>query len=389
MTGSVACIIGTRPEAVKMAPVVRELERRGVEHWVISTGQHRELVHQTLQSFGVDVDVDLDLMTPGQTPTDVAARVFTELPAALKKLQPTSMVVQGDTTTVMAAAIVGAYAGILVAHLEAGLRTGDKTQPFPEELNRMIVGPVADIHLAPTGSSRQNLLREGVDPRTVFVTGNTVIDALLHARDLVTGGGAVAEEPARTRILLTAHRRENFGQPLEDALHAVAAVVQSRPEVSVRYPVHPNPNVSEPAHRILGAVDRVELCEPLGYLELVAAMDQADLIVTDSGGIQEEAPALGKPVLVLRNVTERPDAVESGVARLVGTDPDAIVSSINELLDDPAVYRAMARGSSPYGDGVAAQRVVNALLGEVVPEFCGATETLIDLTAQAQAAPVR
>ncbi len=369
----VLCVIGTRPEAVKMAPVIRELEERLLPHVVLSTGQHRELVHQTLESFGLGVDIDLDLMTPGQTPTDIAARVLASMGEVLGTVDPSWMIVQGDTTTVMAAAIAGAYALVKVAHLEAGLRTGDKSQPFPEELNRIIAGGVADLHLAPTAAARANLLREGVDPTSVIVAGNTVVDALLWARDLVAGtetSDALARlDPTKKLILLTAHRRENFGAPIEEALGAIAELVSSRDDVEILYPVHPNPNVRDVADRTLGSVDGVTLCEPLGYFQLVQAMDRATLVVTDSGGIQEEAPALSKPVLVLRNVTERPEAVDSGVAKLVGTDRQVILDEVTSLLDDPTAYARMARGDSPYGDGKAAQRTVSAILGEPVPFF--------------------
>ncbi len=358
-TRPVLCIIGTRPEAVKMAPVIRELARRDVPHLVLSTGQHRELVAQTLTSFSIGIDIDLDLMTPGQTPTQVAARVLGSLGDLLHELQPSSMIVQGDTTTVMAAAIAGAYARVPVIHLEAGLRTGDRSQPFPEELNRIIAGAAADLHLAPTERSRANLLREGVASSAIVVAGNTVIDALLWAAELVADQPVIPElaalDPNKRLILLTAHRRESFGRPLEDALRAVRRVALERPDVEVLYPVHPNPKVQEPAHRILDGLDNVHLCEPLDYFGLVQVLLRAYLVVTDSGGLQEEAPALAKPVLVLRDVTERPEAVDSGVARLVGTDPERIVGGIDELLDDPLTYALMARGDSPYGDGRAAQ----------------------------------
>lgn len=369
----VLCVIGTRPEAVKMAPMIRELFARHIPHVVLSTGQHRELVRQTLDAFGLQIDIDLDLMTPGQTPTQVAARVLAEMGDVLADVDPSWLVVQGDTTTVMAAAIAGAYARVKVAHLEAGLRTGDKSQPFPEELNRIIAGGVADLHLAPTAAARDNLLREGVDPSTIIVAGNTVVDALLWARDLVSvmdpSPVLAGLDPDKRLILLTAHRRENFGAPIEEALGAIAELMAGRDDVQVLYPVHPNPNVRGVAERILGSVEGVTLCDPLGYFELVQAMERATLVVTDSGGIQEEAPALSKPVLVLRNVTERPEAVHSGVAKLVGTDRAVILAEITSLLDDPDAYDLMAQGDSPYGDGRAAERSIRSLVGESVVPF--------------------
>lgn len=379
----VVCVIGTRPEAVKMAPVVRELRRRNVPHVVLSTGQHRELVHQTLQSFGLAVDIDLDLMTPGQTPTEVAARVLSTLGAMLVDLDPSWMIVQGDTTTVMAAAIAGAYARVKVAHLEAGLRTGDKSQPFPEELNRIIAAGAADLHLAPTAAARNNLLREGIDPDTIVTAGNTVVDALLWARELVTemppSQALQGLDADKRLILLTAHRRENFGAPIEEALGAIAELMATRDDLEVLYPVHPNPNVRGVAERIMGSVKGVTLCDPLGYFELVQAMERAYLVVTDSGGIQEEAPALAKPVLVLRNVTERPEAVDSGVAKLVGTDRGVILTELTSLLDNSEAYGLMAQGDSPYGDGLAAERTVKAILGEDVRFFEPTTEP-VDLS---------
>lgn len=369
----VLCVIGTRPEAVKMAPVVRELTKQGVPHVVVSTGQHRELVHQTLQAFGLAIDIDLDLMTPGQTPTQVASRVLSSLGDLLVEVEPSWMIVQGDTTTVMAAAIAGAYAGVHVAHLEAGLRTGDKSQPFPEELNRIIAGGVADLHLAPTSAAADNLRREAKDEQTIVTTGNTVVDALLWATELVSeqpdSAALASMDPTTTLVLLTAHRRENFGDPIREALGAIAEIARERDDVQFLYPVHPNPMVRDVASEIFEGIDNVTLCDPLDYFELVQVLNRASFVITDSGGIQEESPALSKPVLVLRNVTERPEAVLSGVAKLVGTDATVIRQAVLALLDDPAAYADMARGDSPYGDGGAAKRTVQALLGQQVQEF--------------------
>ncbi len=369
----VLCVIGTRPEAVKMAPVVRELRRRGLKHIVLSTGQHRELVHQTMDSFGLTIDLDLDLMTPGQSPTEVAGRVLSAMGNVLDRLQPSWMIVQGDTTTVMASAIAGAYAQVRVAHLEAGLRTGDKSQPFPEELNRIIAAGVANLHLAPTLAAQENLRHEGIQREHIVVTGNTVVDALFWARQLRnTKTVPVAMRglnPQKRLILLTAHRRENFGAPIEEALRAIADTVASRSDIEVLYPVHPNPNVRGVAEFIMGGVEGITLCDPLDYFDLVAAMTRCHLVITDSGGIQEEAPALSKPVLVLRDVTERPEAVETGVAVLVGTDRDNVIANLISLLDDDRAYDSMAKGASPYGDGNAAERAVCAMLGETVHPF--------------------
>ena len=377
MTAPVLCVIGTRPEAIKMAPVVRELARRGVPHHVVSTGQHRELVRETLDVFGIEVHSDLDLMTDAQTPTDVAARVIAGLGLVIADIAPASVVVQGDTTTVMAAAIAGAYAQVPVAHLEAGLRTGDRRHPFPEEINRRIVGAAADLHFAPTVGARENLLGEGIDPASVVLTGNTVIDALHWATDLLDlappSPVLEAVDSRRRLVLLTAHRRESFGEPMLRIFETVRQLVHDRDDVHVVYPVHPNPNVHGPAHDLLGGLDQVTLCDPLGYLDLIGVMDAAHLVLTDSGGLQEEAPALGKPVLVLRETTERPEAIHYGVADLVGTDPLRIRAAVDDLLDHAHRYTAMARGASPYGDGQASARVVAALQGEQVDEFDPAT----------------
>ncbi len=359
-----------------MAPLVRELERRGIEQTVCVTGQHRDMLDQVNALFGITPDIDLDLMVPGQTPTGVAAKVLTSLEPILTDLQPDWIVVQGDTTTVMAAAIAGAYAKVPVAHLEAGLRTGDRHQPFPEELNRLIAGSVADLHLAPTASARNALLREGKDPAGIVLTGNTVVDALLWARDstadLAPDSPVHRIDPDRRLVLLTAHPTiPAEASPSHDPAAVAELATERRDTLQILYPVHPNPNVRGMADELLGHLDNVELCEPLDYLDLVRAMDAASFVITDSGGIQEEAPALGKPVLVLRDVTERPEAVTAGVARLVGTDPVAIATWTRALLDDPATYADMARGSSPYGDGRAAERAVSAMLGETVEPFAG------------------
>ncbi|MGI9624837.1 MAG: non-hydrolyzing UDP-N-acetylglucosamine 2-epimerase [Acidimicrobiales bacterium] len=373
MTSPVLCVIGTRPEAVKLAPVISELRRRDVDHLVLSTGQHRELVDAILNGFGLESDIDLEIMTAEQSPTAVAARVLERLEPVLQTLHPSTVLVQGDTTTVMATGIAAAYAQVSVAHLEAGLRTGDRSQPFPEEHNRVLATAVADLHFAPTWRARNNLLREGVSESKIVVTGNTVIDALLWARDLVAGQPKPTPleslNPDKALILMTAHRRESHGARLEETFSAVRQLVTERDDTAVLYPVHPSPAVREPARRLLGDLDDVALCDPLGYRDLVSVLDSSKLVLTDSGGIQEEAPAFGKPVLVLRDTTERPEAVESGVARLVGTSAASILNAVNELLDNPTAYAKMAVGDSPYGDGLAAGRVVAALQGEPLSEF--------------------
>ena len=372
----VMSVFGTRPEAIKMAPVVQRLAGTdGIESVLCVTGQHRHMLDQVLELFGVEPDIDLDLMRPGQTPTGVLTSVLSALGPLLDEQRPDVLLVQGDTTTAMAAALAAAYAGIRVGHVEAGLRTFDKTQPFPEELNRLVVGACGDLHFAPTARSAGNLIAERHDPETVWITGNSVIDALLavHRRDVVLEAddplNAVPWDDAQV-ILLTAHRRENFGRPIRDALGAVASIVDSSKErVHVVYPVHPNPEVTAAVADTVAGHSGFTILEPLDYERLVHAMGRATLVITDSGGIQEEAPALGKPVLVLRDVTERPEAVEFGTVALVGCDPDRIVSEATELLENPAAYEAMACRTNPYGDGRAAERIVNAVLGLPVEEF--------------------
>ena len=357
----VVCVIGTRPEAIKMAPVVAALRRSGwAEARVLLTGQHRELADSALAFFGIRPDVDLDLMRPGQTPADLAARTLVALDAALAREAPAAVLAQGDTTTVLATALACFYARVPFGHVEAGLRTGRLDAPFPEEGHRAVAGRLASVHFAPTASARDNLLREGVDPATVHVTGNTVIDALLEAARLAPGFDD-GRPPGGRLLLVTAHRRDSFGAPLRRVCRAVATLHDRFPDVGVLWPVHPNPSVRPVVEAALGGLPRVRLCGPLPYGAFVAALSGSDLVLTDSGGVQEEAPALGKPVLVLRSESERPEAVAAGVARLVGTDPHAIVREASRLLTDPAAYRVMARGASPYGDGRAAPRVVDAL----------------------------
>jgi UDP-N-acetylglucosamine 2-epimerase (non-hydrolysing) len=357
----VACIVGTRPEAVKMAPVILALrEAAWAETIVVATAQHRHLLDQVLALFGIKPDVDLDLMRPGQSLPDLTARIVTGLDAAFDDIRPDIVLAQGDTTTVMGAALVSFNRRIPFGHVEAGLRTGDLQNPFPEEMNRKVAGILARWHFAPTQVSRDNLLAEGTPAETVHVTGNTVIDALL---DIAPRAGdiGVALDPQRKLVLVTAHRRENFGAPMDAACRAIRTLADVRDDVEFLFPVHPNPNVRRSVDAFLLGHPRIHLVEPLDYGPFVAAMRRATLILTDSGGVQEEAPALGKPVLVLREETERPEAVAEGVVALVGCDHDRIVGAVQRLLDDPAAYAAMARGVSPYGDGQAAARIVAIL----------------------------
>lgn len=350
-----------------MAPVVARLAMTpGVESRLCVTAQHRQMLDQVLELFDIHPDYDLDLMRHDQSLSELTAAVFTDLEPVLLAFQPDWVLVQGDTTTVMAAALLAYYHRVRVGHVEAGLRTGDKWQPFPEEINRRVAGAVADLHFAPTEWARANLGRENVPPERIVVTGNPVIDALYaviaQPCDLARGPLA-GVEPARRVILVTAHRRENFGEPLEHIFRALRSIAEAySDDVHLVYPVHLNPNVQGPAQRLLGDVPNISLIEPLDYLPMVHLMKRAHLVLTDSGGLQEEAPALGTPVLVLREVTERPEAIEAGTAHLVGTDPVRIVSETRRLLDEPETHAAMARAVNPFGDGHAAERIVAALL---------------------------
>jgi UDP-N-acetylglucosamine 2-epimerase (non-hydrolysing) len=357
----IVTVAGTRPEAIKMAPLIKLLKRQAwCDCRVLATGQHRQMLDQVLQLFDIVPDMDLDIMQPNQTLTQLTARLLAQLDDVIAGEKPDVVLAQGDTTSVMTVALVCFYHRIPFGHVEAGLRTGDMANPFPEEMNRVIAGRLARWHFSPTESSSKNLLLEGVESESVFVTGNTVIDALLDVA--ARCDGAMPPVGANRRlILVTSHRRENFGEDLRQIFRAIRDLVDRNEDVEVLYPVHPNPNVRQPAYELLGSHPRITLCEPLDYLPFVAAMKRAYLILTDSGGVQEEAPALGKPVLVMRRETERPEAVAEGVVRLVGTDYDRIISETQRLLDDGAAYREMSRGVSPYGDGYAAQRIVNVL----------------------------
>jgi UDP-N-acetylglucosamine 2-epimerase (non-hydrolysing) len=370
----VLSIFGTRPEAIKMAPVVKELERHpaNIVSRVCVTAQHREMLDQVLDLFDITPDYDLDLMRDDQSLAEITARVFTDLDPVIAAERPDWVLVQGDTTTVMAASLVAFYHQVKVGHVEAGLRTGDKWQPFPEEVNRKVAGVVADAHFAPTTTAKDNLLREGVPPEAIHVTGNSVIDALYMAAemDCDLASGPLVDVPWEKRVLLvTAHRRENHGQPLENVCAALLEIAERYDDVYVVYPVHLNPNVQVPVHRLLGEHDQITLLAPLDYLPLVQLMKRSYLVLTDSGGIQEEAPGLGKPVLVLREVTERPEAVAAGTVQLVGTDRERIVREATALLDDDDAYQQMAQAVNPYGDGLAAERIAAVLLGEPVTPF--------------------
>lgn len=370
----VLSVFGTRPEAVKMAPVVHQLAHTpGMEARTCVTAQHREMLDQVLSLFDIRPEYDLDLMRPDQSLAELSAAIFTHLDTVLNDFQPDWVLAQGDTTTVAITSLLTYYRRIRFGHVEAGLRTHDKWQPFPEEINRRVAGVVADLHFAPTEQARQNLLHEGVSPKAIVVTGNPVIDALQVVAkqpappeiEKLLGQLEIALPDSHTRndkrlILVTAHRRENFGQPLENICHALEALA-ARGDVEIIYPVHLNPHVQEPVRRILGHAPHVTLLPPLDYLPLVHLEKRAALILTDSGGIQEEAPAFGVPVLVLREVTERPEGIVAGVLKLVGTNTDRIVREATRLLDDPSAHAQMAKAVNPFGDGHAAQRIVAAL----------------------------
>jgi UDP-N-acetylglucosamine 2-epimerase (non-hydrolysing) len=355
-------VLGTRPEAVKMAPVIAELVQRAeIQSRVLVTAQHRQMLDQVLHIFRITPDYDLNIMRPNQTPTEVLAAVLLGIQPILRDFAPDWVLVQGDTTTVLAAALAAAYEGSRVGHVEAGLRTYDRQNPFPEELNRVLVDHMSDLYFAPTDVSRQALLKEGIPLDRIYVTGNTVIDALQFISKLPFNGRQTNVPDGKRLILVTAHRRENHGQPIQNICAALRQLA-ARPDVHLIYPVHHNPNISEPVHSILGGVPNITLLEPQDYLSFAYLMRQAYLVLTDSGGIQEEAPGLGIPVLVMRAITERPEAVEAGVARLVGTHTATIVAEVTRLLDDPATYTSMARAVNPFGDGTAARQIVDILL---------------------------
>jgi UDP-N-acetylglucosamine 2-epimerase (non-hydrolysing) len=367
----ILCVFGTRPEAIKMAPVVRALaDADGLRPVVCVTGQHHELLEQVLELFRIRPDHRLDVMQDRQGPDEVVARVLPRLRAVLAMVRPAAVVVQGDTTTAFAAALTAFYARIPVGHVEAGLRTGCRYAPFPEELHRRLTTPLADWHFAPTAWARGNLLAEGVADERIVVTGNPVIDALAWsaAQPAPSVGRVLPQlDGGRRLVLVTAHRRETFGRPFEELCAAMGEIAARNPDVELVYPVHPNPAVREPAHRLLGGRPRIHLLAPLDYRELVDVLQRCHLVLTDSGGLQEEAPAFGKPVLVLRDTTERPEGVEAGVARLVGTTRARVVRETERLLRDPAGYARMARAQNPYGDGRAGPRIACFLARALAP----------------------
>jgi len=365
----VLSVFGTRPEAIKMAPVVKELRRHKerIESLVCVTAQHREMLDQVLVLFGIDPEYDLNVMQENQSLAQVAANVLLRLDEVLAKEQPDWVLTQGDTTTAMMATLAAFYREVRVGHIEAGLRTWNKRHPFPEEINRKIADAVCDLHFAPTETARENLLREGIDEASVIVTGNTVIDALLDVagRPYDSSAGPAAQmRPDQRIILVTAHRRENFGEPLRQICAALGEIA-ARGDVRVVYPVHLNPNVQSVVYEMLGSDENVTLLAPLDYLPLVHLIKASHLVLTDSGGLQEEAPGLGKPVLVMRETTERPEGVAAGTVRLVGTDTRKIVSEVARLLDDEGEYHRMAQAVNPYGDGHASERIVARLLTEI------------------------
>jgi UDP-N-acetylglucosamine 2-epimerase (non-hydrolysing) len=364
----VTCVIGTRPEAIKMAPVIQRLSRADwCECSVLCTAQHRELLDQVLELFRIRPDVDFGVMRPNQTLSNLTSKLIEHFDDVLSRTRPDALLAQGDTTTSMVAALSSFYHKVPFGHVEAGLRTGNLYGPFPEEMNRLVAARIARWHFAPTQEAGRNLIREGIAPAAVRVTGNTVIDALLQVSAQCSDKPL---SPGLRLVLVTAHRRENFGRPLENICRAIRHLAERRADIHFLYPVHPNPNVRRVVFDALAGHPRIALVDPLEYRAFVAAMKQAHFILTDSGGVQEEAPALGKPVLVLRDETERPEALAAGVVRLVGTSFEKIVAESTRLLDDCDHYAAMARGVSPYGDGHAAQRIA-ALLKK---DLCGALD---------------
>lgn len=371
---TVLSIFGTRPEAIKMAPVVKALEKaEGITSKVLVTAQHRQMLDQVLNLFDIQPDYDLDIMKANQDLYDVTSRILLGLREPLNDCKPDLVLVHGDTTTCFAAGLAAFYQGIPVGHVEAGLRTGNMRAPFPEEANRSLIGRIAQLHFAPTETAKANLLRENVDPRSIVVTGNTVIDALLDVQQKLRGHAPSEwpSLPAKTTdailnkrgkfILITGHRRENFGQGFVNFCNALKQIAQHDPDWLLVYPVHLNPNVQKPVYDILSDCPNIHLIEPQDYLPFVWLLDKCDLVITDSGGIQEEAPSLGKPVLVTRDVTERPEAVDAGTVLLVGTDPEQIVGKTLAILTDETLYKKMSEAHNPYGDGKAAERIVAAI----------------------------
>ncbi len=370
MPQKVLTVIGTRPEGIKLAPLVLELQSRPSEFKsiVCVTGQHREMLDQVLESFKIEPDFDLNLMAPNQTLAQITARAVAGLDKVFGEVLPDVVLVQGDTTTAFCGALVGHYHQVTIGHVEAGLRTGNKFSPFPEELNRRLISQLADLHFPPTKCSQDILLGEGVNPAKVFVTGNTVIDALMLTREKVAVEVPAAAKPldsilsGKRIVLVTGHRRESHGKGFENICTAIRQVADAHEDLVVVYPVHLNPKVQEPVNRILGGHKRICLIQPLSYQGFVWLLNKADVVLTDSGGVQEEAPSLGKPVLVMRETTERPEGVAAGNAKLVGTSIEKIVDHLTELLSNPAVYAAMSDAKNPYGDGTASKQIADVLI---------------------------
>lgn len=364
-----AIVFGTRPEAIKMAPIVKECERRNLNFVTIVTAQHRNMLDQKLEVFNIQPHYDLDIMQVNQDLFYVTSSVINEIKPILIKEKPNVVLVQGDTTTTFATSLAAFYLKIPVGHVEAGLRTWEKYNPFPEEINRQLTTRLTEFHFAPTKWSKDNLIREGVDESSIYITGNTVIDALLMIveQDYKFENSLLNNIDYKNKkvILLTSHRRENFGEPMRQIFLACKYIVETNNDVELVYPVHPNPNVQKTANEILKNVKRVHLIDPMDYRPFVQLMNKCYLILTDSGGIQEEAPSLGKPVLVLRKTTERPEAIEAGTAKLVGTDKNEIIEQTNKLLSDKNAYLEMASKTNPYGDGKSAERIINILLDKL------------------------
>lgn len=368
MAIKVLSIFGTRPEAIKMAPLVKALNAaEGIDAKVCVTAQHREMLDQVLELFEIVPDYDLNIMKPGQSLYDVTTNILLGLKPILEEFKPDLVLVHGDTSTTLSASLAAFYQQIPVGHVEAGLRTGNLSSPWPEEGNRKLTGAITKLHFAPTQTSQQNLLNEAVSADDIVITGNTVIDALLQVVDKVKTDSALIStlkvkfpelDETKKLILVTGHRRESFGGGFERICEALVEIATAHPDTQILYPMHLNPNVREPVNRILKNVDNVHLIEPQDYLPFVYLMSQAHIIVTDSGGVQEEAPSLGKPVLVMRDTTERPEAVEAGTVKLVGTDKARIVNEVNNLLTNAQEYQSMSRAHNPYGDGKACERIV-------------------------------
>lgn len=375
-------VFGTRPEAIKMCPLVLEMHKypEYIEPIVAVTAQHREMLDQVLELFNIKPDYDLNIMASGQTLYDITTRALNGLKEVIEDAKPDMVLVHGDTTTTFAGALAAFYAQVPVGHVEAGLRTGNKYSPYPEEMNRKLTGSIADMHFAPTSTSKENLLKENVNPEAIMVTGNTVIDAL---QTTVKANYEFADAEfnkifarGNRLILMTTHRRENLGEPMRNVYKALRKVLETHADVEAIFPVHKNPKVREIVQEELGGLERVHLVEPMDYEPFANLMGKVDIVLTDSGGIQEEAPALGKPVLVLRDTTERPEAVDAGTVKLVGTGYEDVLRETNLLLDDPAHYQKMAEAANPYGDGKACERIIRAILQKkgynikILSEFC-------------------